>query len=509
MYISPVADRKTDNQAGDDAPPARTRHAQADEKGRWHLSRLPVGAYRVTARSEYHNMSDKPVAVTVAEGGAGKGDGNLVLRATRSEATLALTAHPSVWATQEKPYLPVRGYVRPICPTVRLTRSMFASTAPACRSFCGAGTMPRKLCRRWATPTRKPSSVCPPPFWSLPGFAPADWPRRVFDGDVTVRDADREGFFAQRIALPAGGGPGLYLVEVTQAPLKSPTPAKGSKKPDPGAASLTAWALSTDTALIIKRTAAASRPGATDLLTFAVDMNTGHPVGGASIAQYKRGQVVARAVAGKDGLATVALPAPPPARRPASDNGDAGDTGNSPADDNTPTLTVCTTATGDEAVLTGTGGTMGDERAGGYVVHSYTDRPVYRPGHTVSFKGIVRQRAGSGSAEPYLAPRGGEAVTVQIRDEQGNRIAVVDTTTNRNGSYVGTVDLPTEAATGTYSLVASVGGEKHSSEFMVASYRKPEFTVKVAPHQARYIKGDTVQFDIHADYYFGTPVRGG
>ena len=317
VYISPVAEGRGGEQAGDDTPLPRTRHAQADEKGRWHLARLPVGAYRVTARSEYHNMSDKPVTVTVAEGGAGKGDGGLVLRATRSEAELALTAHPSVWATQEKPYLPVRGYVRPDLPYgqadtlhVRVYRTRLSQLL---RSGDNAAQTLSQMGHTYEEAVKRlPASILEPA-----GVAPADWPRRVFDGDVTVRDADREGFFAQRIALPAGGGPGLYLVEVTQAPLKTPAPAKGkNKKPDPGAASLTAWVLSTDTALIIKRGAAASRPGATDLLTFAVDMNTGRPVAGASIAQYKQGQVVARATAGKDGLATVALPAPPPSPPP-------------------------------------------------------------------------------------------------------------------------------------------------------------------------------------------------
>ena len=49
----------------------------------------------------------------------------------------------------------------------------------------------------------------------------------------------------------------------------------------------------------------------------------------------------------------------------------------------------------------------------GYI---YTDRPVYRPGHTVHFKGILRQRTAAG----YTVPAG-KALAVEIRTPSRSR----------------------------------------------------------------------------------------
>src|ERR1035441_10835654 len=50
----------------------------------------------------------------------------------------------------------------------------------------------------------------------------------------------------------------------------------------------------------------------------------------------------------------------------------------------------------------------------GYI---YTDRPVYRPGHTAHFKGIVRQRGATSDIVPA-----GKALAVEIHDAEEKRI---------------------------------------------------------------------------------------
>src|SRR5205085_1318670 len=52
----------------------------------------------------------------------------------------------------------------------------------------------------------------------------------------------------------------------------------------------------------------------------------------------------------------------------------------------------------------------GAERWMGYL---YTDRPVYRPGHTVHFKGILRLR----NPEGYTVPAG-KSVSVEVQDSE-------------------------------------------------------------------------------------------
>ena len=53
-----------------------------------------------------------------------------------------------------------------------------------------------------------------------------------------------------------------------------------------------------------------------------------------------------------------------------------------------------------------------------YNAYVYTDRPIYRPGQTVYWKAVVRQD----NDAQYRLPPTGQAVTVTIRDDQGNKL---------------------------------------------------------------------------------------
>lgn len=135
-------------------------------------------------------------------------------------------------------------------------------------------------------------------------------------------------------------------------------------------------------------------------------------------------------------------------------------------------------------------------------VYVYTDRPVYRPGNTVGFKGIVRAMMDPG----YKIPEPG-TVSVEVMDPQGNRIYKEDLPTGAWGSFYGSLTLADEPALGSYSIVATIGGEQHWSSFSVAEYRKPEWSVEVKFGEARYIAGDRLEAELSASYYFGSPVQ--
>jgi len=141
-------------------------------------------------------------------------------------------------------------------------------------------------------------------------------------------------------------------------------------------------------------------------------------------------------------------------------------------------------------------------QASALVVYSYTDRPVYRPGHKVRYRGVVR----SFEDEKYATPVG-QPVTVEVRDPNDTLIHRTQVTTDRFGCYHGELDLNREAATGSYSLVTqTAGGKGSSSSFTVAAYKKPEFTAKIAFGKKRYVQGDRIRAKITANYYFGSPV---
>jgi len=136
----------------------------------------------------------------------------------------------------------------------------------------------------------------------------------------------------------------------------------------------------------------------------------------------------------------------------------------------------------------------------GYV---YTDRPVYRPGHTVHFKGILRTRGAAG----YQVPAG-KPVQVRIQDPEQKPIYQKTLTTSATGAIHDDLALPAGAALGSYYIEIRAGEYPMSGSFDVEEYKKPEYEVRVTPTKARVLEGETVPATIEARYYFGEPVNG-
>ncbi|MCS7265903.1 MAG: MG2 domain-containing protein [Armatimonadetes bacterium] len=136
----------------------------------------------------------------------------------------------------------------------------------------------------------------------------------------------------------------------------------------------------------------------------------------------------------------------------------------------------------------------------------YTDRPVYRPGNKVHFKGIVRFQSIKGYSVPKPSP-----FLVTVRDPDDNLVYRTTLPLTNFGSFSGSFSLNEEAATGTYRIEASQqngseGFNRIVGEFVVAAYRKPEVQVTVKPVRSRFSRSDEVAINVAARYYFGLPV---
>jgi len=143
-----------------------------------------------------------------------------------------------------------------------------------------------------------------------------------------------------------------------------------------------------------------------------------------------------------------------------------------------------------------------------FKAYVYTDRPVYRPGHLVQFRGTVR-RAERGA---YRMPDGIKTATVEVRFG-GDPVYRKELPLNEWGSFAGEFQLAPEPPLGEYDLVTTVGsGEERTvfyKEFSVQAYRKPEFEPKIAIPKDYYLQGEAIPVTISADYFFGSPVSGG
>ncbi len=134
----------------------------------------------------------------------------------------------------------------------------------------------------------------------------------------------------------------------------------------------------------------------------------------------------------------------------------------------------------------------------------YTDRPIYRPGQKVYFKGILRRRTKDG----YEMPEG-SIVNVTIDAFNDGKLLEQDLPLSASGTFSGEVDIPAESPLGQYQITARVGGASASHYFTVEEYKKPEYKVKVTGPKQFVREGEKVKFTIDARYFFGSPVAEG
>lgn len=140
---------------------------------------------------------------------------------------------------------------------------------------------------------------------------------------------------------------------------------------------------------------------------------------------------------------------------------------------------------------------------GKYTTYIYTDRPVYRLGQTVYFKGIVRQNAAAGLKNPGK----GVGVTVNIENPENTEIESLSLTTSDHGTFSGKIDIPKDEKTGDFQINVKLPDDSNAySTFSILQYRKPEFLVEVKPSVPRIAAGNGAEFHIKASYFFGAPV---
>jgi tetratricopeptide (TPR) repeat protein len=136
-------------------------------------------------------------------------------------------------------------------------------------------------------------------------------------------------------------------------------------------------------------------------------------------------------------------------------------------------------------------------------VHVSTDRPVYRPGQTVKWRGIFRRANGGG----YTVPNGVEAQAVLI-DARGAEAARTKVTCSDVGLFDGEFALDGEAPLGDWTVRIDVDNLTFTGPFRVLEFKKPEFSLEVVPGKPSYPTGEEVKATIRLRYGFGGPVVG-
>lgn len=228
-------------------------------------------------------------------------------------------------------------------------------------------------------------------------------------------------------------------------------------------------------------------------LAWVTDLKTGQPVAGATVRFNDNMLEDRTATTDADGIAAVEL--------------------TSKRNSWNPLLAIATTASGGFGVASTSWqdgispwdfNVMGVSEAPQYVGYVYTDRPIYRPGQTVHWKGIIRRD----NDASYTLPTAGQPVTVVINDDQGNMVSQQELTLNALGAVDGALELGPDATLGYYYISLRMDEETNFGVgFQVAEYRKPEYELAAQSDKPEYIQGEQINVTVQANYFFGGPVK--
>jgi len=419
--------------------------ATTDSEGRYTISGVPQGDYTISATADGYDYQPESESVYVAEDQPSPYSAKL----TATAPSLNFDQTNTAWLPDEDTVIGLNGTLR--TPDVQLTldRVDTADAIAHAPQMLSGGAY-----ENGETPKEWPGEFHPVRSWPL------------------KRKSSTTRSLFERVHL--GKLPvGVYRITAKNMD----TQASG-------------WILVSDLALVRKAYG-------NHALAFVCDLKTGKAVPGAALTLYQdKANALQSAVTGPDGLATLST-----AGAIKESKGILVASRNSSA----AAVTLQMNGVNEGQGAPDAGSEDGSVAASPGALRSfiYTDRPVYRPGQTISFKGILR-RFNLG-AHGLQVPSG-EAVSLDIRDPQDTLVSHQDLTTNDMGSWNGTVTLTPEALTGEYTLAATIGGQKANGSFVVAVYRKPQYKVKVAFDKTRYVRGDTLAATISATYYFGAPV---
>jgi hypothetical protein len=251
-------------------------------------------------------------------------------------------------------------------------------------------------------------------------------------------------------------GEGVYVVEAVSGPFKAYT-----------------IVIVSDLGLVTK-----SSPG--QMVMFAANRFTGEPVSGCPATVIANRAVVATGTLDSDGVYEAAIP------------------------DTRPEDVVAVVRCGKQVAATDPGGWMFQQSTKGLTGYIYTDKPIYRPGHAVNIKGVLRWRVADS-----LAPFDRKQVEVSVSDPNDKVVLRQQVAIDEFGSALASLALPRGAALGHYAIRIASEGDEATGSFEVQEYRKPDFEVIARPSARFVVQGGKALATVSARYYFGQPVANG
>lgn len=249
---------------------------------------------------------------------------------------------------------------------------------------------------------------------------------------------------------------GIYLVEATDGNFKAYT------------------------LLMVSKMALVTRTSQGSVLAYCVDRSTGDPIAGAQVRLGFGNQQQSSAETDADGIADLHAAISKEQRE---------------------NIWAIATAGAEVALVAPASYAFSSSMGSNWASYVYTDRPVYRPGHTVHWKAILRERVSNHLELPKAT-----STRVLISDEQDHPILDKQMPISTMGTVEGDVNLAANASLGYYTIRLGDAESGAAGDFHVEEYKKPEYQVRVTAAKPRLLQGESMQVVIDSRYFFGEPV---
>ncbi len=267
--------------------------------------------------------------------------------------------------------------------------------------------------------------------------------------------------------LPIDGlAAGVYLIEATDGTYKAYTVA------------------------IVTSIAVVERTNGSQVSLYVADRKTGAPMGSSDVALWAGGNLQSSGKTDTDGLASLTMNVRGVAQGAEPEN-----------------VWILARHGGDAALVTPWSYGFSGDTSSTVRAYVYTDRPVYRPGHTVHIKAIVRKED-----KDALDLPDDQTLKLTVNDADNKTVFKQDVPVSAHGTVTADLTLAADASLGFYNIVLNDGKDADngfgSGSFYVEEYKKPEYRVTVKPSVQRVLQGGSIQAVIEARYFFGEPVAG-
>ncbi|MDR2746987.1 MAG: alpha-2-macroglobulin [Treponema sp.] len=147
------------------------------------------------------------------------------------------------------------------------------------------------------------------------------------------------------------------------------------------------------------------------------------------------------------------------------------------------------------------------------VTFMFTDRGLYKPGETLTFRGVDRSRI----LGIYSIYRGEYTVVLEEDRYNGESLASVSGEVSESGGFYGSLSVPDDAAAGAYRLVyrrnnwgGEGGGERASANVpvTVAFFERLKFQAALSGPPSEPVLGDDIALSLRASYLSGGSLSG-